>query len=56
MERVERIQYQAAVAITGAWQGSSRSKIYEELQSWRKLMKRLLKKCTSPRSPYINVD
>ena len=31
MERVERIQYQAALAITGAWQGSSRSTIYEEL-------------------------
>ena len=31
MEKVEKIQYQAALAITGAWQGSSRSKIYEEL-------------------------
>ena len=31
MEKVERIQYQAALAITGTWQGSSRSKIYEEL-------------------------
>ena len=31
MEKVERIQYQAALAITGAWQGSSRSKIYDEL-------------------------
>ena len=25
MEKAERIQYQAALAITGAWQGSSRS-------------------------------
>ena len=25
------IQYQAALAITGAWQGSSCSKIYDEL-------------------------
>ena len=31
MERVERIQYQAALAITGAWQGSNRAKLYEEL-------------------------
>ena len=30
MEKVEKIQYQAALAITGAWQGSSRSKIYDE--------------------------
>ena len=31
MERVEKIQYQAALAITGAWQGSNRSKLYGEL-------------------------
>ena len=31
MEKPERIQYQAALAITGAWQGSCRSKLYEEL-------------------------
>ena len=31
MEKVERIQYPAALAITGAWQGSSLSKIYDEL-------------------------
>ena len=31
MEKVERVQYQTALAITGAWQGSSRSKIYDEL-------------------------
>ena len=29
MEKVERIQYQAALAVTGAWQGSNRSKLYE---------------------------
>ena len=29
MEKVERIQHQAALAITGDWQGSSRSKIYD---------------------------
>ena len=39
MEKVERVQYQAALAITGAWQGSSRSKIYDEL-SWETLSDR----------------
>ena len=36
METVERTQYQAALAITGAWQGSNRSKLYEEL-GWESL-------------------
>ena len=31
MEKVEITQYQAALAITGTWQGTNRSKIYEEL-------------------------
>ncbi len=31
MEKVEKIQYQAALAVTGVWQGTSRIKIYEEL-------------------------
>ena len=31
MEKVERIQYQSALAITGKWQGSSRTKLCEEL-------------------------
>ena len=30
-EKVERIQYLGVLAITGAWQGTSRSKIYDEL-------------------------
>ena len=28
---IERTQYQAALAITGAWKGSNRNKLYEEL-------------------------
>ena len=36
MEKVEKVQYQAALAITGAWQGSSRFKIYDEL-GWETL-------------------
>ena len=42
MEKVEKIQYQAALAITGAWQGSSRSKMYDEL-GWETLSDR--RKC-----------
>ena len=39
MEKAERIQYQAALAVTRAWQGSSRSKVYEEL-GWESLSDR----------------
>ena len=39
MEKVERIQYQAALAVTGAWQGSSCSKLYDEL-GWESLSER----------------
>ena len=39
MEKVERTRYQAAIAITGAWQGSNRSKLYEEL-GWETLSDR----------------
>ena len=39
METVERTQYQAALAITGAWQGSNQSKLYEEL-GWESLSDR----------------
>ena len=31
MAKIERVQYQAALAITGTWQGTSRSKLYNEL-------------------------
>ena len=39
MEKVERTQYQAALAITGSWQGTNRSKLYEELR-WETLSDR----------------
>ena len=39
MEEVEKVQYQARLAITGAWQGSSRSKLSEEL-GWESLSDR----------------
>ena len=31
MERLESVQYSAGLAITGAWKGTSRGKIYQEL-------------------------
>ena len=36
MEKVERTQYQAALAITGTWQGTNHSKLNEEL-GWETL-------------------
>ena len=39
MEEIERIQYQAALAVTGAWKGSNRTKLYEEL-GWESLSDR----------------
>ena len=57
MEKVEKIQYQAALAVTGAWQGSNRVKLYEEV-GWeslsdRRMCKRLLQihKIVDGRSP-----
>ena len=44
MDKVERMQYQAALAITGAWQGTSRSKIYDEL-GWEALSDRRKCRC-----------
>ena len=39
MESVEKIQYQAALAVTGAWQGTDRVKLYGEL-GWEALSDR----------------
>ena len=39
MEKVERTQYQAALTLTGTWQGTNRSKRYEEL-GWETLSDR----------------
>ena len=46
MERVEKVQYKAALAVTGAWQGTDRVKLYEEL-GWetmddRRMIRRIL--------------
>ena len=39
MEKGESVKYQAALVITGAWQGSNRSKLYDEL-GWESLSDR----------------
>ena len=39
MKSVEKIQYEAGLAITGCWKGTSRSKLYEEL-GWESLSDR----------------
>ena len=41
MEKVERIQYQSALAISGGWQGSNRAKLYEEM-GWESLSDRCM--------------
>ena len=39
MDQIERIQYQAALAVTGTWKGTSMNKIYDEL-GWEPLTER----------------
>ncbi len=39
MQKLESVQYSAALAVTGAWKGTSRDKIYNELD-WEFLNKR----------------
>ena len=39
MEKLEKVQYQAALAVTGTWQGTSLCKLYEEL-GWESLSDR----------------
>ena len=39
MEQIERVQYKAALAVTGTWKGTSTNKIYEEL-GWEPLSDR----------------
>ena len=39
MNEIERVQYRAALAVTGTWKGSNRSKLYEEL-GWESLSDR----------------
>ena len=43
MMKLESVQYQAALAVTGAWKGTRRIKIYEEL-GWETLDSRCMYK------------
>ena len=59
MEKAERIQYQTALAVSGAWQVWSRSKLYEEL-GWESLSERRwcgrilqIHKIASNKTPYL---
>ena len=62
MEKVERVKYQAALAITGAWNGSSRTKLYEELgwkllsdrRRWRRVLQ--IHKIYNNQTPYYLTD
>ena len=44
MNDIERVQYKAALAITGAWQGTNRNKLYDEL-GWESLCDRRWFRC-----------
>ena len=39
MDLVERVQYKAALIVTGCWQGTSRERLHEEL-GWESLSHR----------------
>ena len=39
MGRIERVQYKAALIVSGCWQGTSRVKLYDEL-GWETLSDR----------------
>ena len=38
-KKLESVQYSAALAVTGAWKGTSREKLYEEI-GWKSLSQR----------------
>ena len=44
MDDIERVQYRAGLAITGAWQGTNRNKLYNEL-GWESLSDRRWFRC-----------
>ena len=53
MERLESIQYSAGLIISGAWKGTSRDKIYEEL-GWESLNGRRWSRCLVLFFKFIN--
>ena len=60
MEKVEQVQYYAALAITGCWRGSNRCKLYEELgwetlsdRRWSRRLIHLYKICNDMTPRYL---
>ena len=60
MESLEQIQYQAALPITGCWQGTSLNKIYEELgwetmsdRRWARRLTHFFKIFRNDSPPYL---
>ena len=41
MDQIERVQYQAVLAVPGTWKGTSTDKIYEEL-GWETLYEKMV--------------
>ena len=60
MERIEKTQYQAALDVTGTWQGTSRNKLCDELgceslcdKKWCRRLIQLLKIQNNMTPPYL---
>ena len=59
-KKLEQVQYSVALAVTGTWRGTSRQKLYEELQSRTKLMANFVIwrkfRVEIPPHPHCNVE
>ena len=60
MEKIEQVQYNAALAITGSWRGTNRSKLFEELgwetlsdRRWSRRLIQLFKICNDITPQYL---
>ena len=53
MEQLEAVQYSAALAVSGAWRGTSRAKLYTEL-GWESLSSRRWCRCLTLFYKFIN--
>ena len=61
MERLEKVQYQAGLAITGCCQGTNRNKLYDEIgweslahRRWARRIMHLFKIIQTKSSTYLN--
>ena len=53
MDLIERVQYKAALIVSGCWQGTRRVKLYEEL-GWEPLSDRRMVRCLTTFYKRIN--